>query len=90
VRSANGSVLVYKIPRTYSGGGGGGGGGGSSAAMTMLFSTPGLVSGTTYTLLSGATVTGGTEFHGFYTGATVTGGTTLKTFSTTNMVTTVQ
>ncbi len=88
IKSSSGSVLVYKLPRTYSGGMGGPGG--SSAAMTLLFSSPSLASGTTYTILSGATVTGGTEFHGLYTGATVSGGTTLKTFNPTSMVTTVQ
>ncbi|MDB6076781.1 MAG: hypothetical protein JWO82_528 [Akkermansiaceae bacterium] len=87
VKSASGNVVVYELPRTYAGGGGGGT---SSAAMTMLFSNAGLVAGTTYTILSGATVSGGTEFHGLYTGATVTGGTTLKTFTPTSMVTTVQ
>ncbi|MBK1881874.1 carbohydrate-binding domain-containing protein [Luteolibacter pohnpeiensis] len=96
VKSSSGNILVYKLPRTYSGGssgggpGGGGGGGSSSSSMTMLFSTPTLASGTTYTLVSGATVSGGTEFHGLYTGATVTGGTTLKTFTTSSTVTTVQ
>lgn len=88
VKSSTASNLVYKIPRTYSGGGGGGGG--SSTPMTMLFSNAGLSSGTSYSIISGATVTGGTEFHGYYTGATVTGGTTLKTFTPTSMVTTVQ
>ena len=58
--------------------------------MTMLFSNAGLTSGTTYSIVSGATVTGGTEFHGYYAGATVSGGTTLKTFNPTSMVTTVQ
>lgn len=96
IKSASGDNLVYKLPRTYSGGGGGGfpggGGGTSSGGMTMLISNPGLVAGTTYTIVSGATVTGGTEFHGVYENATVTGGTTLKTFtvSTTSKVTSVQ
>lgn len=88
VKSASGNNLVYRIPRTYSGGGGPMPGGG----MVMLFSNPGITAGTTYTIVTNATVTGGTEFHGLYTGATVTGGTTVKTFtaSTTSMVTTVQ
>ncbi|MBB5351801.1 hypothetical protein HNR46_002040 [Haloferula luteola] len=95
VTSSSGDHLVYKIPRTYSGGGGGGGGfpgggGSSSTAMTLLFSNPDLASGTTYSIISGATVSGGTEFHGLYTDATVSGGTTLKTFNPTSMVTTVQ
>ena len=88
VKSAAGAdVLVYKLPRTYSGGGGGPGGG--SASMTMLFSVPALTNATYY-LVTGATVTGGTEWHGQYTGATVTGGTTSKTFTASSMVTTVQ
>jgi len=81
VTSASGSNLIYKIPRTY---------GTTSTSMTMLFSNAALTSGTTYSIVSGATVTGGTEFHGYYTGATVSGGTTLKTFNPTGMVTTVQ
>jgi hypothetical protein len=84
VKSATGNMLVYKVPRTYSGGGGGGG----SASMTMLFSVPSLTNATYY-IVTNATVTGGTEFHGLYTGATVTGGTTSKTFTASSMVTTV-
>lgn len=100
VNSTAGDNLVYRIPRTYSGGGGGPGGGGpggggpggggSSTPMTLVFSNPSLAAGTTYSIISGATVSGGTEFHGLITGATVTGGTTLKTFNPTSMVTTVQ
>ena len=60
--------------------------------MILFFSNPSLTAGTTYTVVSGVTVTGGTEFHGYYTGGTVTGGTTIKTFttSTTSMVTSVK
>ena len=60
--------------------------------MVMLFSNPGITAGSTYTIVTNATVAGGTEFHGLYSGATVSGGTTVKTFtaSTTSMVTTVQ
>ncbi|MFO1478036.1 MAG: carbohydrate-binding domain-containing protein [Verrucomicrobiota bacterium] len=88
VKSSAGSNLVYKIPRTYSSGGGGGPGG-SSAGMVLLFSNPSLAN-TTYTIVSGVTVTGATEFHGYYTGGTVTGGTTNKTFTISSMVTTVK
>ena len=51
--------------------------------MTMVISLPGLASGVTYTLHTGGTVSGGTEFHGYYTnGATVTGTTTqVKSFT---------
>ena len=87
VTTAGTNVLVYKLPRTYSGGGGGGGG--STASMTMLFSVPSLTNAT-YAVVTNATVSGGTEFHGLYVGATVTGGTTSKTFTASSMVTTVQ
>ncbi|MBN8456262.1 MAG: carbohydrate-binding domain-containing protein [Verrucomicrobia bacterium] len=77
---ANGTpVMIYKVPRTYSGGGGGGG----TTPMTMVISLPGLATGVTYTIHTGGTVSGGTEFHGYYTGgATVTGTTTqVKSFT---------
>jgi hypothetical protein len=91
VKSSAGDNLVYKLPRTYSSGGGGGGGpgGGSSGGMVLLFSNPSLTA-TTYTIVTNVTVTGGTEFHGYYTGATVTGGKTNKTFTISSTVTTVQ
>lgn len=89
VKTSTTNLLVYRLPRTYSGGGGGGGPGGGGASMTMLFSLPALTN-TTYYLVTNAVVTGGTEFHGLYTGATVTGGTTSKTFTASSMVTTVQ
>lgn len=76
IKSSNGDILVFKIPRTYN-------------SMTMLFSSPDLVSGTTYTIGKGGTVSGGTDFHGLYTGATYTGGSAANTFNPTNMVTTV-
>lgn len=86
VKSSSGDNLVYRISRSYSAGGGGPGG---TGGMKFLFSNPGLTA-TTYTIVSGVTVTGGTEFHGYYTGATVTGGTTNKTFTISSMVTSVQ
>ena len=89
IKSSSGAVLVYKLPRTYSGGGGPGSS--SSTPMTLVFSSSSLVSTTQYSIVTGGTVTGGTEFHGLYTGATVTGTTTtLKTFTPSSMVTTVQ
>jgi len=70
--SNSGNVIVYKLPRTYTG----------TSGMTVLLSSSSIAAGTGYTLLGNATVTGGTDFHGYVTGATVSGGTTLKTFTT--------
>ena len=69
--SDNEVLLTFHVPSIT--GGGPGGGGGSSAIMT--FSSPEFVEGT-YTLKYGGTITGGTNFHNYYTGATYTGGNT--------------
>lgn len=68
-------VLTFLIPRSYT---------------TMLFSSPKLVSGTSYTVYTGGSVTGGTNINGLYRNGTyeknsATAGTT---FTTTSMVTT--
>lgn len=77
IESADGSaILTYKIPRTYS-------------QMTFLFSSPRLASGTTYTIYTGGSVSGGTEYHGYYTGGTYSGGSSASTFTPSSMVTTV-
>jgi hypothetical protein len=95
------NILVYKIPRSYAGNSGvrsfavtAGGrpgfpDGGSGGGMTMLISLPDFTSNVTYTVYSGGTVSGGTEFHGYYTGATVSGGTSITTFKPSSMVTKV-
>lgn len=67
--SDNEVILTFKVPSIS--GGGGPGGGGSSATMT--FSSPEFVQGT-YTLKYGGTITGGTNWHNYYTGATYSGG----------------
>ena len=75
--SDNQVVLTFHIPTLSSSGGGGPGGGSSSAVMT--FSSPEFTAGS-YTLKYGGTISGGTNFHNYYTGATYTGGST-KTFT---------
>lgn len=70
--SDNAEIVTFHIP-TLSGGGGGPGGGGSSVIFT--FSSPEFVQGT-YTLKYGGTISGGTNFHNYYTGATYSGGST--------------
>lgn len=67
--SDNEVILTFKVPAIS---GGGGPGGGSSSAI-LTFSSPEFTVGT-YTLKYGGTISGGTNFHNYYTGATYTGG----------------
>lgn len=77
IRSTDGTdILTYQIPRAYS-------------QMTVLFSSPNLMSGGSYIISKGGTVTGGSEFFGLYTGATYSGGTQAETFTASSMVTQV-
>ncbi len=77
IRSSDGTnVLTYAIPRSYS-------------SMTLLISAPGLEAGGDYVISSGGSVSGGTQYNGYYTGETYSGGTQLYTFTTSSMVTSV-
>lgn len=82
IRSSDNAVLLtFQLP-TLSGGGGGpghGGGPGGSSSAVLTFSSPDLVQGS-YTLKYGGTISGGNNFHNYYTGATYTGGNS-KTFN---------
>lgn len=69
------NILSYKVPRSYS-------------QYTLFISSPELSKGSTYTLSTGATVSGGTDFDGYITGATVSGGSTLASLSLSSTVTT--
>ena len=73
--SGDNTLLVFKTPRNYQ-------------AYTVVISTPAMKKGSTCTLTSGATVSGGTDFDGLLSGATATGGTTLASLSLSSMVTT--
>ena len=70
------SILTYQLPRSYT-------------QLTFLFSSPSLAANTTYTVSTGGSVAGGTEFHGLHTNATYTGGSSVTTFTTNSMVTSV-
>lgn len=69
-------ILTFKIPRTLQ-------------QMTLLFSSPALASGSGYTIYTGGTATGGSDFCGLYTGSTYSGGTQAATFTVSSIVTTV-
>lgn len=70
------NILTYVIPKSLNN-------------ITVLYSSPGLTKGTSYTISKGGSVTGGTDFHGLYSNATYSGGTSLATFTVSSMVTTV-
>jgi len=70
------ALMTYDIPRNY------------NNQMTLLYSGSGLISGLTYTIYTGGTISGGTTFHGFSYGHTYTKGSKATTFSASSMVTT--
>ncbi len=77
IEATDGSAeaLTFLIPRTYN---------------TMIFTSPKLESGTSYTVYTGGSVSGGTTFNGLYTSGTYnkSGATSGTTFTTSSMVTT--
>lgn len=81
--ASNEIILIYSLP-TLTGGGGFPGG---SNKMVVLFSDPAFVKGT-YTIQYGGTISGGTNFNGYYTGATYSGGNS-KTFTVNSLYTTL-
>jgi hypothetical protein len=93
ITNSNGDdILTYQLPTLSSQGGGQGGPGGGPGGnngITLLFSSSSLASGS-YTLKYGGTISGGTEYNGYYTNSTYSGGTS-KTFTiSSSMVTNVQ
>lgn len=57
--------------------------------MTVLFSSPKLASDTSYTIYSGDSISGGSNFNGLVTGATDVAGTKVSAFTSSGMVMTV-
>lgn len=69
-------ILTYVLPRTYS-------------QMTLLFSSPDLEPSTEYTIYTGGSVSGGSNFHGLYTDGNYQKGTSVTSFKTSSMVTSI-
>jgi hypothetical protein len=77
-------ICTYQCP-TFTGGGGGGWGN----SMVMLFTDPQLQTGNSYTVKYNGTISGGTNWNGYYTGnVTYTGGQSVNV-NVNSMVTTV-
>lgn len=77
IASSDGTeILTYKVPASYSRG-------------TLLFSSPSLQQGSSYILSTGGSISGGTEFFGYYSNGTYTNGTGQTTFTLSSMVTTI-
>ncbi len=73
IQSSDGAeALTFQIPRSYS---------------TLLFSSPKLKTGQTYTVFTGGSVAGGTSLNGLYTSGTYTVGTQSTSFTTASLVT---
>jgi hypothetical protein len=67
--AAGNAALTFKPSRNYIG------------TVCILFSSPGMAAGTTYTFYSGGSVSGGANFHGLYSGADYTKGTSVASFT---------
>ena len=78
-------VCTYKCP-TFTSGGGGPGGGNN---MVMLFTDPQLQTGQTYTVKYNGTISGGTNWNGYYTGNVTYSGGQSTTATLNSMYTTV-
>jgi hypothetical protein len=88
ILKSDGTVIcTYQCP-TLSGGGGGWPGGGGNG-LVMLFTDPQLQTGQTYTIKYNGTLSGGTNWNGYYTGNVTYSGGQTATANVNSMVTTV-
>lgn len=72
-------IITYQMPQKSA----------LSRQMVMVISSNEFKANTSYTLYTGGNISGGDEFHGYYTNATYSNGTSQTSFTTTNMVTTI-
>ena len=88
VLKSDGTVIcTYQCPAFTGGGGGGWPGGGNN--MVMLFTDPQLQTGQSYTVKYGGTISGGENWHGYYTGNVTYSGGQSTNVNVNSMVTTV-
>lgn len=77
VADASGNnVIAFKCPRDY-----------TQQGYTLLISSPSFSQGSSYTISTGATVSGGSDFCGYVTDASVSGGTTLASLTLSSIIT---
>jgi hypothetical protein len=89
ILKSDGTVIcTYQCP-TFTGGGGGGWPGGGGNSMVMLFTDPQLQTGQSYTVKYNGTISGGTNWNGYYTGNVTYSGGQSTTVNINSMVTTV-
>lgn len=90
ILKSDGTVIcTYQCPEFTGSGGGGWPGGGGGNGMVMLFSDPQLQTGQSYTVKYNGTISGGTEWHGYYTGNVTYSGGQSTNVNVNSMVTTV-
>lgn len=73
--SSGNNLITFTPPVTYS-------------SYSLFLSCADMAKGSSYTLSTGATVTGGDDFNGYVTDATISGGTSLASVTLSSMVTT--
>ena len=89
ILKSDGTVIcTYQCPE-FTGGGGGGWPGGGGNSMVMLFTDPQLQTGQSYTVKYNGTISGGTNWNGYYTGNVTYSGGSQTTVNVNSMVTTV-
>lgn len=89
ILKSDGTVIcTYQCPE-FTGSGGGWPGPGGGNGMVMLFTDPQLQTGQSYTVKYGGTLSGGTNWHGYYTGNVTYSGGQSTTVNVNSMYTTV-